>query len=170
VSDCRAVDDVDTSSPPNCGITSLGAVTGWAMAPSSSTPYVANVSDVDGVYTGSDTVAESARSPLTAVTRSAARPTSSAASGKRTSTRSAAGTVTRNPVAASAPRLADSTTTSASSGASVWFCTTTGSSKRSPKLRKRGALGRTINGSSAVTLASAVPNCWVPAAATTITR
>ena len=28
---------------------------------------------------------------------------------------------------------------------SVWFCTTTGSSNRSPKLRNRGAVGRTIN-------------------------
>ena len=38
--------------------------------------------------------------------------------GKRTSTRSLAGTVTRTPAGTSAPRLADSTTTSASSGAS----------------------------------------------------
>ncbi len=62
------------------------------------------------------------------------------------------------------------TATSTVIARSVWFCTTTGSSKRSPKLRKRGGDGRTISGRRAVIVASAEPNWRTPAAATAITR
>jgi hypothetical protein len=60
--------------------------------------------------------------------------------------------------------------TSTSIGASVWFCSTIGSSSWSPKFRNRGALGRTISGRRAVTFDSPIPNCCPPATATTITR
>ena len=61
---------------------------------------MANASAVAGVYTGSSTSAASASAPATATTRRRAVPTWSATIGKRTSTRSLAGTVTRLPVAA----------------------------------------------------------------------
>ena len=54
-------------------------------------------------------------------------------------------------------------------GWSVWFCSTTGNSKRSPKLRKRGADGRTMSGRRAVMLLSAEPNL-LSVAATTMRR
>ncbi|WP_240475400.1 hypothetical protein [Vulgatibacter incomptus] len=62
------------------------------------------------------------------------------------------------------------TTTSASTGASVWFWITTERSNASPKLRKRGALGLTISGSRAVIVASLEPKKLAPAEATVITR
>ena len=49
MSDWSAVDDVWISSPPNCVYTPLGAMTGCAMEPSSTTPYTANASVVAGV-------------------------------------------------------------------------------------------------------------------------
>ncbi len=61
--------------------------------------------------------------------------------------------------------LAARTATSTVIGASVWFCSTTGSSNRSPKLRKRGAEGRTISGSRAVRLDSPLPKNFSPATA-----
>ena len=97
-------------------------------------------------------------------------PELSVAAGNRTSTRSFAGTVTRLPFPSVSSRLAVCIATSTVIGSSVWFCTTTGSSNRSPKLRKRGADGRTIRGSRAVTEDSPLPNCLPPATATTITR
>jgi hypothetical protein len=85
--------------------------------------------------------------------------------------RSLAGTVTHKPLSPVSFRLLTWMTTSVTRGSSVWFCSTTGSSMLSPKFRKRGADGRTINGSRAVRLASAEPNCLPPAStATTITR
>ncbi len=62
------------------------------------------------------------------------------------------------------------TATSTVIAASVWFCTTTGSSKRSPKFRKRGADGRTMSGSRAVSVASPDPKLRGPEAATAMTR
>jgi hypothetical protein len=62
------------------------------------------------------------------------------------------------------------TATDTSSGASVWFCTTTGSSNRSPKLRKRGGDGRTISGRRAVMVDSPEPKAFPRVAATAITR
>jgi hypothetical protein len=35
---CNEVDEVVTSNDPNCGITFVGANTGWMVAPSSITP------------------------------------------------------------------------------------------------------------------------------------
>ena len=50
-------------------------------------------------------------------------------------------------------------------GASVWFCSTTGSLKVSPKFRKRGGDGRTISGRRAVTALSPLPKLRSPAEA-----
>ncbi len=61
-------------------------------------------------------------------------------------------------------------TTSTVMAVSVWFWTTTGSSKRSPKFRKRGGEGRTISGRRAVIVDSPLPNSLPPATATAITR
>jgi hypothetical protein len=76
-----------------------------------------------------------------------------------------AGTVTRRPAPAVSEALVARTATSTASGASVWFWITTGSSKRSPKLRKRGGDGRTITGRRAVSALSPLPNCLSPATA-----
>jgi hypothetical protein len=62
------------------------------------------------------------------------------------------------------------TTTSTVISASVWFCTSTGSSILSPKFMNRGADGRTISGSRAVIAASPWPNCVAPWAATAMMR
>ena len=75
----------------------------------------------------------------------------------------------RPPPAVSAALVAR-TATVISSAASVWFCTTTGSWKVSPKLRKRGADGRTISGSRAVIALSPLPNCFSPATAIATSR
>ena len=84
---------------------------------------------------------------------------SSAAAGNRTSTRSFAGTVTSRPAPSVSAALVARTATLTVIGASVWFCTTTGSSNVSPKLRNRGGDGRTISGSRAVIALSPLPNC-----------
>src|SRR4051812_20344553 len=95
VSSCNWVDDVVTSSPPNCGQTSPGACTGCTIAPLSSTvPYVANASDVAGVHTGSDTSAASAKLPEVTANWNRAVPAFIAATGNLTSTRSFAGKTT----------------------------------------------------------------------------
>ena len=67
-------------------------------------------------------------------------------------------------------RLLKPALTPTSIGCSVWFWTTTGSSNRSPKLRNRGADGRTITGSFAVIVDSFAPNWRSFVAATAITR
>jgi hypothetical protein len=61
-------------------------------------------------------------------------------------------------------------TTSTVIGWSVWFCTRTGRSKRSPKLAKRGADGRTVSGRRAVIVDSPEPKRPAPETATAITR
>ena len=97
-------------------------------------------------------------------------PAISAAAGRRTSTRSLAGTVTWRPEPAVSAALVARTASFTAMARSVWFCSTTGSSKRSPKLRKRGGDGRTISGRRAVMLDSPAPNCFSPATAATMTR
>ena len=64
--------------------------------------------------------------PLAPATRNRAVPAAATLTGKRTSTRSLAGTLTRTPAGVAGSRLAVCSTTSTSIGASVWFCTTTG--------------------------------------------
>jgi hypothetical protein len=66
--------------------------------------------------------------------------------------------------------LVPRTATSTVIAASVWFCTTIGSSNLSPKLRNRGGDGRTISGRRAVTALSPLPNCLSPATAIATTR
>jgi hypothetical protein len=158
-----------SSRPPNSLKTSLGAATGWATAPWSIVPYVAKASLVAGVHTGSETSAASAHLPVAAPTWKRAVPGFAAAAAKRTSTRSCAGTVTRWP-AASTLALAARPATLTERASPVWFCRTTGSSKRSPKLRKRGAEGRTMRGRRAVIVSSPAPNSLPPATAIAITR
>ncbi len=134
---------------------------------------MANASLVAGVHTGSVSSCASDQASFDvadAATWRRARPAFSAAAGKRTSRRSWAGTVRRRPWPCERVRFEARTATATSSGASVWFCTTTGSSNVSPKLRKRGADGRTISGRRAVMVDSRAPNELVPAAATAITR
>src|SRR5262245_9976968 len=159
------------------------------IAPASISPYVAKASVVAGVHTGRLTSAASAHLPLDAATWNRAVPGFVVVAGKRTSTRSFAGTVTRRPFVV--PPLGGSdwgaepvppeggttnsafaarTATSTFSGWSVWFCTTTGNSTLSPKLRNRGALGLAIIGNRAVIADSPAPNCLSTATATAITR
>ena len=125
---------------------------------------------VAGVQTGSETSAASAQAPEAAPTWKRAVPACRAATGKGTSTRSWAGTLTRRPALPSTVALRARTATSTASGASVWFWTTTGNSIRSPKFRKRGGDGRTMSGRRAVSVDSPAPKLRAPAAATAITR
>ena len=166
----RAVEEVVTSSPPNSGTTPAGAFTGWTTLPSSICPYVAKASVVAGVQTGSSTSAASAAVPDAAPTWIRAEPARTAAIGKRTSARSFAATTRRRPAPAVSAALRARTATSTVISASVWFCTTTGSSKRSPKFRKRGADGRTMSGRRATSVASPEPKRRAPSTATAITR
>ena len=146
-----------------------------------------------GVQTGSSNWAASdpggrAEMPgcCTAATWKRAVPALMVSAGKRTSTRSSAGTVTRWPSSETAEPetfevsqtskvwqsaiFAPRTTTSTVMAVSVWFWSTTGSSNRSPKFRKRGGEGRTISGRRAVIVDSPLPNSFPPATATAITR
>jgi hypothetical protein len=131
---------------------------------------VAKASVVAGVQTSSSTSAASAQEPDTAPTWIRAEPARSAAIGKRTSARSFAATTTRRPAPSVTAAFRARTATSTLSSRSVWFCTTTGSSKRSPKFRKRGGDGRTISGRRATSDASPDPNWRAPETATAITR
>lgn len=97
-------------------------------------------------------------------------PACSARAGKRTSTRSPAGTLTRWPAPAPSSTPVARIATSTVIADSVWLCTTTGSSTSSPKLRKRGGEGRTISGSRAVTVDSALPKWRSPCTATAVMR
>src|SRR5215471_5262243 len=67
------------------------------IAPASISPYVAKASVVAGVHTGRLTSAASAHLPLAAAIWNRAVPGLIVVAGKRTSTRSFAGTVTRKP-------------------------------------------------------------------------
>ena len=125
---------------------------------------------VAGVQTGNDTSAASVRLPETATTWNRAVPGRAADAGKRTSTRSLAGTRTRRPSPSVSIAFVARTATSTVIASSVWFCTTTGNSNRSPKLRKRGADGRAINGSRAVIADSPLPARAAPSTAATNTR
>ncbi len=131
---------------------------------------MANASAVAGVYTGSSMSAASAAPPPTPATRSAASSAAMVLIGKRTSTRSSAGTFTRLPAGPSRARFPAWTTTSTDTGTELWLWTTTGSSKWSPKLAKRGADGRIISGRRAVIEAVVEPKWAAPSTATTITR
>ncbi|MBK9963285.1 MAG: hypothetical protein IPP06_18755 [Saprospiraceae bacterium] len=131
---------------------------------------MAKASVVAGVQTGSATSAASEPALAVPTIWKRAVPAIAAAAGKRTSTRSLAGTVTRLPLPAVSVAFDARTATSTASGASVWFCTTTGSSNLSPKLRNRGGDGRTITGSRAVSALSPLPNCLSPATAIAIRR
>ena len=79
-----------------------------------------------------------------------------------------AGTVTSRPAPSVSVAFAARAASRTVIGASVWFCTTTGSSNVSPKFRNRGGRGRTISGSRAVIALSPLPNCLSPATATAI--
>ena len=125
---------------------------------------------VAGVHTGSSTSAASAAEPDTAPTWIRAVPARAAAIGKRTSARSFAATTTRRPSPSVSAAFRARTATSTDISRSVWFWTTTGSSKRSPKFRKRGGDGRTISGRRATSVASPEPKRRAPEAATAITR
>lgn len=114
-------------------------------------PYVANASVVAGVQTGSSISAASENLPLEATNWNRAVPALTVDTGNRTSALSFAFTTIRRPadelsrglplcsispsITAFEARIATSTDISAS----VWFCITTGTSARSPKLRNRGA-------------------------------
>ena len=165
-----AVEDVVISRPPNSMTTPEGILTGCAIAPWSISPYVANASVVAGVYTGSSTFVASETPGADTPSWTRAVPGFSAAIANRSSARSLAATLTRCPGPPVTRALVARTTTATSIGLSVWFCSTTGSSKRSPKLRKRGGLGRTMSGSRAVTVDSPEPNCRSACTATAITR
>ena len=127
---------------------------------------------VAGSYTGSVTCAASVAAPATAMAWRAAGPRAAVAKSKRTSARPPAGTVTRRPAGPVAVRLAARTATSITRGARSRFCTTTGSEKRSPMVRKRGATTRALSLRCVTTVPSALPNqrVWAVASATTRKR
>ena len=131
---------------------------------------MANASAVAGVQTGSVTVAASASGPDAAATSRRASPARAVSAGKRTSTRSLAGTSSLRPAPWVRVMLAGRTATSTSSASSAWFWITTGSSNRSPALRNRGADGRTISGRRAVSADSPTPKRLAPSVTTATMR